>query len=128
MKRILLILLLLNCFSFAEIEIKTEYAEKEENWILSNRIKYQIESSLKDLNYNNESFYLKGTCYINSRGNLIYKLNKESKEGYNNKILIVEKLNEFKEKGFKEERKTINKMDKNYEYKDIIFIFEAIQE
>ncbi len=127
MKRILLILLLLNCFSFAEIEIKTEYTNKNENWILSNRIKYQIESNLKDLNYNNESFYLKGTCYINSNGKLIYKLNKESNGGYNNKVLIVEELEKLKLKGFKEDRETINKMDENYNYKDIIFTFEVEQ-
>lgn len=127
MRKILLTLLILNCFSFAEVETKTEYTAEDENWILSNRIKYQIESSLKDLNYNNEKFYLKGTCYINSRGNLTYKLNKESNGGYNNKILIVQKLNELKEKGFKEDRETINKMDEKYNYKDIIFTFETEQ-
>lgn len=126
MKKILL-LTMLNCFSFAEVEIKTEYTTAEENWILSDRIKYEIKSSLKDLNYDNESFYLKGTCYINSTGKLIYRLNKESNEGYNNKVLIVQKLNELKEKGFKEDREIINKMDKSYDYKDIIFTFEAEQ-
>ena len=127
MKKILLVLLIINCFAFGKAKIKYDYESTEINQTLVNSKINYILSNFKNINYNNESFYLKGTCYINSLGVLKYRLIKESDEGYNNKILIVNKLEELKKDEYEDIRKIINQYDIKNKYKDIIFTFEIEQ-
>lgn len=129
-KRIIFFLSILILFcNNAELKANTEIKIIKEslniNYDVSQRIIYNIKRELKKTNFNEEIFYLKIKCFINWDGTFKYKLLKESKEGYNNKILIVKRLEEMKRKDFKNDMEYISRKDENYKYKELIFEMEV---
>lgn len=124
------ILLILNSYAFCDVIIKDE---KEDNGTTPYAIintKGAILSKIRQIKFNNEKFYLKTKCMINSLGVFNYRFISESQSesGYENKVLIKNELEKLKEHSFIDEIKKIQDLGENYKYRDFIYEFNIINE
>lgn len=120
------ILLMLNSYAFCDVQIKVDYNSYSMNQSLGANIQNEILGKIRYLKFDNQKFTLKTKCMINSVGKFNYRFISESKSGYDNKVLIMNELEKLKEHSFIDEMKSIQRIKKDYEYKDLSFEFEVI--
>lgn len=131
-KKIIFIFLILISFSNG-LNAYSKYNNVDFEYFEKNNIKYYhyqgILNSIVDMsldnNFENENFYLKIKVFVSSNGNMRYIFLNQSQEGYNNKILVMNKLEEIKKMGFKEKMKSIQKYNDDLKYKEFSFIYEV---
>ena len=95
---------------------------------LTDTIINDVKRNIKNLYYDKENFYLKVSCNVDYNGRFTYRAITESKGGYKNKVLVIERLEYIKQKGFYDEMKLIQKLDKKNEDTPLYFSFDVIQE
>lgn len=122
------ILLMLNSFANGAIIVTMVNESPEIKKILADSIINDVKRDIKNLYYDKENFYLKVRCNIDYNGKFVYKGIAESEGGYNNKILVIKKLEDIKQKGFYDEMKMIQKIDKKNEDTPLYFYFDITQE
>jgi hypothetical protein len=122
---ILMLFSLVNGDYLRNINIKVIKNSSNMDYYSTDRIVNNIYNKMNKTKYNIQNFSLNVKCYVSSNGKFRYKLLKESKEGYNNKILIVKKLEELKEISFKDEMESITEFKKDYKYKELVFEMEV---
>lgn len=122
------ILLILNSYAFCDVQIKTDYDSYSMNPLLGSRVENEILGKIRYLKFDNQKFTLKTKCMVNSLGVFNYRFISESQSesGYENKVLIMNELEKLKKHSFIDEMKSIQKIKKDYEYKDLSFEFEVI--
>ncbi len=131
-KKIIFVFLILIGFS-SGLNGYSKYNNIDFEYFEKNNIKYYeykgiletiIDMSL-DNNFDNENFYLKIKVFVSSNGNMRYILLNQSQGGYNNKILVINKLEEIKKISFQKEMKSIQKYNDDLKYKEFSFIYEV---
>lgn len=124
------ILLMLNSYAFCDVQVKAEEESNNMNPFLTSSIEIEILSKIKQIKFNNEKFYLKTKCMINSLGVFSYRFISESQSesGYQNKVLIMNELEKLKKHSFIDDMKRIQSLGEEYKYRDYIFNFKAINE
>lgn len=124
------ILLILNSYAFCEVTVKAEKDNNSMTPYLISSMKSEILYKIEKIKFNNEKFYLKTKCMINSLGVFNYRFISESQSesGYENKVLIMNELEKLKKHSFIDEIERIQALGEKYKYRDISFEFEAKQE
>lgn len=81
----------------------------------------EVESKIKESSLIKEEYSLKIKCYISSNGKLRYSILEQSKNGNYNKNVIIKKLEEIKKINFEREMKKASILNKELEYKELVF-------
>lgn len=124
---IIISVLFLNSFSnasYIKYEIDSKYNEYNNyNFQYYQGVNDIIKDNLKSINYDEEKFYLKININVSYNGALRYSIKEQSQEGYNNKVLVNNKLKELSNYNFKKEMENVGDNFENLKYKGFNYIF-----